>query len=153
MDGPVVASLISSSVAVLVAVGSAIRADLQRASDRRYERRRKFLMDAQEAALALRDALRDYGQVLKPVEGETALVGGAEDRRRAVAVAGGRVEIAASRLDDEAVLATMSQWERLARETLIAVGQGMAPSEEAAFTELNRAVSAALRSSRGLERR
>lgn len=153
MDGPVVASLITSSVAVLVAVGSAIRADVQRASDRRYERRRMFLIDTQEAALALRDALREYGDVLRRMAAEPSPAGGPHDQRRALAVAGGRLEIAASRVEDAAVLTALARWEHLARETLIAVRQRDVPDEDAAFTELNRTVSSALRSSRGLGRR
>jgi hypothetical protein len=152
MDGPVVASLISSSVAVLVAVGSAIRADLQRAADRRYERRRMFLMDVQDSALALRGALRDYGDALRRIGDPTHRADG--DRlRRALAMAGGRLDVAGSRLDDDAVIAALSRWEHLARETLIATPQGEAPQENAAFLELNRAVSSALRSTHGLARR
>jgi hypothetical protein len=153
MDGPVVASLISSSVAVLVAVGSAVRSDLQRAGDRRYERRRMFLIDAQEAALALRDALRNYGDVLQHIASNPPFAGGTDEQRRAVAVAVGRLDIASSRIDDAAVVEALAHWEQLARETLIAVEQNAAPNEEAAFTEVNRLVSQALRSARGLERR
>jgi hypothetical protein len=153
MDGPVVASLISSSVAVLVAVGSAIRSDLQRASDRRYERRRMFLIDAQEAALAFRNGLREYGEVLKRTLSEPSAHLGAEAQRRAVAVAGGRLEIAGSRIDDATVVSALAEWEQLARETLLGVSLGNTPSEEEAFSQLNRLVGAALRSARGLGRR
>lgn len=153
MDGPVVASLISSSVAVFVAVGSAIRADLLRASDRRYERRRMFLIDAQEAALALRDALREYGDILDRAAGEPSLRGGAEVQRRAVAIAGGRLELARSRIEDTDVIASLVRWEQLARETLLEVEQDGTPEEETTFKELNRSVGLALRSVRGLGRR
>lgn len=153
MDGPVVASLISSSVAVLVAVGSAIRADVQRAADHRYERRRMFLIDAQEAALALRDALREYGDTLKRLPGEPPLRAGTEVQRRAVAIAGGRLELAGSRVEDAAVVASLAQWERLARESLLGLDEANTPGEEAAFSEMNRVVSLALRSGRGLDRR
>jgi hypothetical protein len=153
MDGPVVASLISSSVAVLVAVGSAIRADVQRASDRRYDRRRMFLIDAQEAALALRDALREYGDILERSAGEPSVRAGAEVQRRAVAVAGGRLELARSRIEDATVLTALVSWEQQAWETLLEVEQGNTPGEETAFAEVNQAVSSALRSARGLGRR
>ncbi len=153
MDGPVVAALISSSVAVLVAVGSAIRADLQRASDRRYERRRRFLIDAQDAALALRDALREYGDVLKRRTSDPSLQAGTDVQRRAVALAGGRLEICASRVEDAIVVTALTRWDQLAREVLLGVSQGNAPAEEAAFTELNRVIGEALRSARGLGRR
>lgn len=153
MDGPVVASLISSSVAVVVAVGSAVLAGAQRAADRRYERRRLFLIDAQEAALALRDALREYGDILDRAAGEPSLRAGTEVQRRAVAIAGGRLELARSRIEDATVLSSLAEWERQARETLLGVEQGNTPDEEAAFAELNRAVSSVLRSARGLGRR
>lgn len=150
MDGPVVAALISSSVAVFVAVAGAIRADVQRASDRRYERRRVFLIDAQDAALALRDALRVHGEALQRTARRRApaLDPGMSDLEIAVAAAEGRLAVAGSRVEDAGVVELLVLWQRAARAKLIDVDE-QAPDEEAAFAELNEHISAALRSMRG----
>jgi hypothetical protein len=160
MDAPVVAALITSSVALVVAAGGAVRSELARASDRRYERRRRFLIDAQDAALTLRDALRSYGAALQT----SALQISTSQRQRGVAVpvgpqvraaetaaavAEGRLTVARSRVDDGAVVAALVHWQEQARVGLIDIAEQEASTEEAAFAEVNRLIGAGLRSADG----
>jgi hypothetical protein len=155
VDAPVVASIITSSVAFVVAVGSGIRAEFSAAVERRYERRRSFLMDAQDAALALRNALRTYGTELERRASED----GDEDGSFAlqvtdwvddqVARARGRLEVTASRVEDDAVRAALGTWVDLARRSLIGQEEDAA-AEQGAFDEVNRLIGAALRTTRGV---
>jgi hypothetical protein len=155
VDAPVVAAIITSSAALVVAVGNAIRAEFSASYERRYERRRMFLMEAQNAALALRNALRNYGTEL---ERQANSDDGDEDGSFAlrvtdwvddqVARARGAVEVAASRIDDDAIRAALAAWVDLARRSLIGQEEDAA-AEQQAFDELNRLIGAALRSSSG----
>jgi hypothetical protein len=155
MDAPVVAALITSSVALLVAAGGAVRSELARASDRRYERRRRFLIDAQDAALTLRDALRSYGAALQASALERqrgiAMPVGPQVRagEAAAAVAEGRLTVARSRVDDDAVVAALLDWQKQARIGLIDIPEQEASTEEDAFADVNRLIGAALRSADG----
>ncbi len=154
MDAPVVASIITASAALVVAVGSGIRAEYSAALERRYERRRNFLMEAQDAALDLRNALRNYGTELDRQASEGSEEDGSFALRVTdwvddqVARARGRLEVAESRVDDRAVRAALGQWADLARRSLIGQEEDAA-AEQQAFDEVNRLTGAALRTTRG----
>jgi hypothetical protein len=158
VDAPVLAAIITSSVAFAVALGSGIRAEHSATVERRYERRRGFLMEAQDAALALRNALRTYGTELDRQAGEDGDEDGSFALRVAdwvddqVARARGRLEVAQSRVDDPGVRAALQAWVDLARRSLIGQEEDAA-AEQRAFDEVNRLIGAALRSSRGLTAR
>jgi hypothetical protein len=160
VDAPVLGAIITSSVAFAVAVGSGIRAEHSTAVERRYERRRAFLMEAQDAALALRDALRMYGTELDRQAAGTD--GDDEDGSFALRVADwvddqvararGRLEVAQSRVDDPQTREALQAWLDLARRSLIGQEEDAA-AEQRAFDEVNRLIGVGLRSSRGLTRR
>ncbi len=77
MDGPVLGAIITASVALVVAVGGAARSVLQATLDRRYERRRVFLIQAQDAMLVLREELAAHGVALhEQVSGGSPTVAG-----------------------------------------------------------------------------
>ena len=143
---PVVAAIISSSVAVLVAVGSAVRADLQRATDRRYERRRAFLVDAQDAALALRDALLEFGAAARTGTSTDAL---AEARPRDADGERTARDRRLARRGRARWPQALAAWRVLASTALVDPLESSQADEERAFTDLNRAVGVALRSTRG----
>ena len=160
MDTSVAAAVITSGAALVVAVGGGIRSELRAAADRRYDRRRTFLTDAQDAALALRDALRDYGAALRalaaapgsePAGAFTLAVPPRLDAE--VSLAEGRFVVARSRLDDEAVSAALTRWRAVARVSLIDQSEAPAAAEQRAFDELNDLIGTALRSARGRARR
>lgn len=156
MDAPVVAAMITSSVALFVAVVGGIRNDVRAASDRRYERRRAFLVDAQDAALILRDALRDYGTALQAQSRTATGTGGSftmsvpGELNSATAAAQGRLAVAMSRLEDPTVAAALSSWRTLARVSLIDPLDEEASAEQGAFDAANEAIGAALNSTRGM---
>lgn len=155
LDAPVVAAVITSSVALFVAVAGGVRNDLRAATDRRYERRRAFLVDAQDAALLLRDALREYGTALQqqsrtddgPPGSFTMSV--PPTLGSVTAAAQGRLAVATSRLEDRAVAATLSAWESVARVSLIDPLDEEASAEDHAFEAVNDVIGAALNSTRG----
>lgn len=154
MDGSVVAALITSAAALVVAVGGSLRHDVRISGERRYERRHRALIDAQDAALQLRTALTEYGAALRarttdaPASG--AFVMSVPDRLDTdVHAAEGRLLVARSRVDDDAVVAALLRWRSLARVSLIDPRDGDASGEEQAFAEVNDLIGAALRSGRG----
>jgi hypothetical protein len=159
VDGSVVAALITSGAALVVAVGGSLRSDVRSAADRRYERRRGALVEAQDAALALRTALAEYGASLRARTSAAAAGPGGfvmsvpETVDHDVLAAEGRLQVARSRVDDPAVVAAIDRWRALARVTLIDPRDGEASAEQEAFGELNRLVGAALRSEDGRARR
>ncbi len=158
MDASVAGAVITSAAALVVAVGGAIRSDLRVATGRRYERRQAFLVEAQDAALDLRDALRAYGAALQQRTADAGPRGGPfrmsvpPPLEATVAAAEGRVDVARSRLEDDAVVAALDQWHGVARKSLIDVGEVDASVEAAAFDELNVMIGAALRSAQASHR-
>lgn len=159
MDGSVVAALITSGAALVVAVGGSLRGDRRIAAERRYERRRAALTDAQDAALALRSALTEYGTALRSRTRQAPTgVGGfvmsvPERLGSDVQDTEGRLLVARSRLDDPAIGAALERWRALARVSLIDPRDGEAASEERAFAELNALIGTALAAADGLARR
>jgi hypothetical protein len=155
MDTSVAAAVITSAAALVVAVGGGVRSELRSASDRRHERRRAFLTDAQDAALALRNALREYGSSLRAHTGEAGPHSGVfimsvpEPLAAEVSVAEGRFGVAGSRLEDDAVVDALTRWRSVARVSLIDASEAPAAAEQEAFDEINALIGAALRSGRG----
>lgn len=155
MDGSVVAALITSGAALVVAVGGSLRNDFRTAADRRYERRRTSLVDAQDAALELRNALTEYGTALRTRTAQAPFGAGAfvmsvpDELGNDVLEAEGRFLVARSRVDDPPVVAALGRWQALARVSLIDPRDGEASAEERAFDEINQVIGAALRSADG----
>jgi hypothetical protein len=156
VDTSVAAALITSGVAVVVAVGGGIRSELRSASDRRSERRRTFLTDGQDAALELRNALREYGSSLRARTSSGDGAGGGifimsvpEPLAAEVAAAEGRFAVATSRIEDEAVLTALQRWHSLAQVSLIDTSESPAADEQRAFVAVNELIGAALRSAHG----
>lgn len=155
MDGSVAAALITSAAALVVAVGGGVRNEFRSASDRRYDRRRRSLVDAQDSALELRTALVEYGASLRSRTAQAPAGGGAfvmsvpEGVDTEVLAAEGRFAVARSRLDDAAVVEALDRWRSLARVNLIDPRDGDASAEQRAFEEINQLIGAALSSPKG----
>ena len=155
MDGSVVAAMITSGVALVVAVGGGVRNDLRAATERRYERRRAFLVDAQDAALLLRDALRVYGSAVQAQARSTPGSHGSftmavpSEVAAAMAAAQGRLAVAVSRLEDPTVVSTLASWQTVAQVSLIDPLDEEASAEQRAFDLANAAIGEALHSTRG----
>ena len=175
MDAPVIGAIITASVALVVAVGGAVRSMVSAAVDRRYERRRAFLIQAQDAMLALREALYAYGHALQddlqhgaeqgddagrgavlvaPDAGGTSsfalAVPAAVDVR--VSTARGRLTVAQSRLEDDAVDTAISAWTALAGASMIDTTDSQAGAELAAFEHVNDLIRSALRTQNATSR-
>lgn len=156
MDTSVAAAVVTSGVALVVAVGGGVRNELRSAADRRYERRRTFLIEVQDAALELRNTLREYGSELRARTGTGDGGGGGifimsvpEPLATAVSAAEGLFTVASSRVEDEAVVAALTHWYSLARVSLIDTSEAPASAEQRAFNEVNDLIGAALKSGRG----
>ncbi|HVU92960.1 MAG TPA: hypothetical protein VHC23_12035 [Jatrophihabitans sp.] len=152
MDGSVAAALITSGVALVVAVGNGVRGTRRATADRRYERRRAALLAAQDAALAFRVALAEYGAALRtrtvqaPPGAGGFVMSVPDPLSTAVQEAAGRLEVARSRVESAAITAALDRWQALARISLIDPRDGEAAGEERAFAEVNRLIGAALAS-------
>jgi hypothetical protein len=156
VDTSVAAAVVTSGVALVVAVGGGVRNELRSAADRRYERRRTFLIEVQDAALELRNTLREYGSELRARTGTGDGGGGGifimsvpEPLATAVSAAEGLFTVASSRVEDEAVVAALTHWYSLARVSLIDTSEAPASAEQRAFNEVNDLIGAALKSGRG----
>jgi hypothetical protein len=156
VDTSVAAAVVTSGVALVVAVGGGVRNELRSAADRRYERRRTFLIEVQDAALELRNSLREYGSELRARTGTGDGGGGGifimsvpEPLATAVSAAEGLFTVASSRVEDEAVVAALTHWYSLARVSLIDTSEAPASAEQRAFNEVNDLIGAALKSGRG----
>jgi hypothetical protein len=155
VDGSVIAALITSGAALVVAVGGSLRNDVRTAADRRYERRRGALVDAQDAALELRNALVEYGTSLRarttaaPAGAGAFVMSVPDELDTDVLDAEGRFLVTRSRVDDETVVDALTRWRSLARVNLIDPRDGEASAEQHAFAEINELIGAALRSSSG----
>ncbi len=176
MDAPVIGAIITASVALVVAVGGAVRSMVSAAVDRRYERRRAFLIQAQDAMLALREALYAYGHALQDdvqhggeqiddvgrgavlvapdaATGTSSFalaVPAAVDVR--VSTARGRLTVAQSRLEDDAVDTAISTWTALAGASMIDTTDSQAGAELDAFDHVNDLIRSALRTQNAMSR-
>ena len=177
MDGPVVGAIITAGVALVVSVGGAVRGMVTAAVDRRYERRRAFLIQAQDAMLALREALYAYGRALQDdvltadqfddgTRGATVVVASdgptgtssfalgvptSVDIR--VSTARGRLTVAQARLEDDRVDAAISAWTAVAGASMIDTTDSQAESEVEAFDRVNTLIRSALRTQNAMSRR
>jgi hypothetical protein len=170
VDGPVLGAIITSSAALAVAIGGGLRRTVQTVVERRYERRLEFLVEAQDAMLALRDALATYGVALQeqlrddsdtPTPPGVLVTGPASAAASSfvlavpsavslqVAAARGRLAVARSRLEDDAVSAALGRWESLAQASMIDPHDTQTAAEEAAFDDVNELIHAALQRTSG----
>ncbi len=169
MDATVLAAWITAGAALVVAIGGAVRASAQTGEQRRYERRRTFLIEAQDAMLALRDALAAYGAALhEQLRGPSTVHAGVRVRGHPsstpaasfvmavpdavglrVESARGRLLVARSRLEDVRVDAAIGEWAVLAQASKIDPHDTQTSAEEAAFVQVNELIRSALRTNSG----
>ncbi|MGI8880605.1 MAG: hypothetical protein ACR2KJ_08885 [Jatrophihabitans sp.] len=160
-DAAVAAAVISSSAALLVAIVSGAIALLRAGFQRRYQRRYQALVDAQDAMVMVRTALREYGQAAAQAAQSDPVGPGARGPQRSFAwrVPGDRDEAQfAARTQLEARLVrvervvadSVGDWYSVAQEALLAPGELMAGDEDAAFHDTNQLIGAAIRSRNGL---
>lgn len=115
---------------------------------RAYERRRAALVDAQDAALALRDRLGAFGPLARRASGappDAELVAAQYRADEAFA----RLEVCVTRIEDAAVVAGIAAWRDLARFHYISAEDVTTTEELAAWRRMNDVIGAALVSGPG----
>ena len=151
-QAPVVAAVITAAVAVLLTALGQFETWRRERVGRRYERRRTALLDVQDAAIAVRRALRVYGAALQDAvsraTGAHDLVAPVVDDR-ALADAQGLLEVRRVRLDPDAhgraVDEALAEWVETSREHFLSPADTTASAEQLAWDGLNDAVARALR--------
>ena len=155
VSGSLWAAVVTAAVAVVVAVLTQLESWRRSRSDRAYERRRAALVDVQEAALVLRDTLREYGEVV--VTSLLGAPGAAEPPgvvvsnlapRSALDRALGRLDVCGVRLEpragSQAVGTALAQWRLKADEHFLSPGDLTADAEQRSWTDLNLLIGTAL---------
>jgi len=136
-------ALIAAAVSLVVAVAGWVVGARRDRADRDYQRRRQALLDLQDAALTLRQALRDYGELIRRYPGSRPVELSAAER--AFDHARGLLDVTRSRVADPEVQRLVRRWLDAAEVTSISA-QDEVPlrAEEQAWRELNQAIGQAL---------
>jgi hypothetical protein len=135
-------------VSLLVAIGTQVALSVRESHSRRYLRRRTALIDAQDAALAVRGRLSEYGTLSRANAGRPTPELEATERRYLDARA--LLEVSLTRVDDPAVIAAARRWRSAAEVSFISTAEVTAASEQQRWQELNDAIGSALRSKHGM---
>ena len=136
-------ALIAAAVSVLVAVFTQLSLRRRDRQEHRYQRRRQALLDVQDAALALRRALADFGALARAAPGVRS--GELLEAEREFDNALGTLEVLVSRLESPTVIELVTAWRLAAQVSFISVHDVVSrPDEQRAWTELNDSIAAAL---------
>lgn len=138
-------------VSLLVAIGTQVALSVRESHSRRYLRRRTALVDAQDAALAVRGRLSEYGTLSRASAGRPTSELDAAERRYLDARA--LLEVTLTRVDDPTVTAAAQHWRSAAEVSFISTAEVSAASEQRRWQELNAAIGSALRSKHGVSSR
>jgi hypothetical protein len=136
-------ALIAAVVSLLVALASQLGLARRDQRERRYQRRRASLLEVQNAALDLRQALAGFGVLARAFPGvrSAELLDAEREFDRALAV----LEVRLSRLESAEVRELVTQWRLAAQVSFISVHDVVSrPDEQRAWAELNTAIGAAL---------
>lgn len=134
-------------VSLLVAIGTQVALSVRESNARRYLRRRAALIDAQDAALAVRGRLSEYGKLSRASAGRPNPELDAAERRYLDARA--LLEVTLTRVDDPAVTAAARDWQSAAEVSFISTAEVSAATEQRRWQDLNAAIGEALRSRHG----
>jgi hypothetical protein len=136
-------AFIAAAVALLVAVITQVSLFRRDRRERLYQSRRTALLDVQDAALALRQALAEYGPLVRITPGERTdeLL----DAERLFDRTSGILEVRLSRMDNPVVAQLVTRWQRIAQVSSISVKDEVSRSDEhQAWAALNAAIGDAL---------
>lgn len=142
-----ISGIVAAVVSLLVAIGTQVTLSVRESRARRYLRRRAALIDAQDAALALRGRLGEYGALSRADAGRPSSELAAAERRYLDARA--LLEVTLSRVDDPAVVAAALRWRLAAEVSFISTAELSADQEQRAWQAVNTAIGGALRSEDG----
>ncbi|MDQ1743230.1 MAG: hypothetical protein QOE23_1569 [Pseudonocardiales bacterium] len=135
-------------VSLLVAIGTQVALSVRESHSRRYLRRRTALIDAQDAALAVRGRLSEYGTLSRASAGRSTPELDAAERRYLDARA--LLEVTLTRVDDPVVTSTARHWQQAAEVSFISTAELTAASEQQRWQQVNAAIGGALRSKHGI---
>jgi hypothetical protein len=140
-------AVVAAAVSLLVAIGTQVALSVRESQSRRYQRRRAALIDAQNAALALRGRVGEYGGLSRANAGRPSPELDAAERRYLDARA--LLEVTLSRVDDPVVLAAAQRWRSAAEASFISTADVSATQEQREWQAVNTAIGSALRSKDG----
>jgi hypothetical protein len=141
-------AVVAAVVSLLVAIGTQLALTVRESHARRYQRRRAALIDAQDAALALRGRVGEYGALSRSTAGRPSPELAAAERHYLDARA--LLEVTLSRVDDSAVVAAAQRWRAAAEISFISTAEVSAAQEQREWQDLTSAIGSALRSKDGL---
>lgn len=136
-------ALIAAAVSVVIAVFSQFSLSRRDRQERRYQRHRATLLAIQDAALTLRQALADFGELARTVPGSrpAELIHAERKFDRALGV----LEVMLSRVEDARVRESVTAWRLIAQVSFISVHDEVSrPDEQRAWSALNAAIGDAL---------
>ncbi|MEO6500686.1 MAG: hypothetical protein ABIQ09_02100 [Jatrophihabitantaceae bacterium] len=138
-------------ISLLVAIGTQVTLSVRESHARRYQRRRAALTDAQDAALALRGRVQDYGAISRANAGQASPE--LEQAERRYIDARALLEVTLSRVDDPAVTAAAQRWRSAAEISFISSAEVSVAQEQQRWQGLNAAIGSALQSKDGVSAR
>jgi hypothetical protein len=141
-------AILAAAVSLLVAIGTQVALTVRDSHARRYLRRRAALTDAQDAALALRGRVGEYGALSRANAGRPSPEQAAAERRYLDARA--LLEVTLSRVDDPIVVAAAERWHSAAEVSFISTAEISAAQEQREWQAVNAAIGSALRSKDGV---
>src|SRR6476646_1319021 len=138
-------ALIAAATALVVAVVTQFVTWRRERTQRTYDRRRSALLDAQDAALAVRGRYGEFGDVTRtePITRPLSVSGQAQ-RRLSDALA--ELGVRLSRVDDHVVVAAVERWSDQARYHAISAEEVSEVEESQAWDAMNEAFGSALKS-------
>ena len=142
-----ISAIVAAVVSLLVAIGTQVALSVRESHARRYQRRRAALIDAQDAALALRGRVGEYGALSRSNAGRPSPELEAVERRYLDARA--LLEVTLSRVDDRAVVAAAQRWRAAAEVSFISTAEVSATQEQREWQAVTTAIGSALRSRDG----
>jgi hypothetical protein len=142
-----ISGVVAAVVSLIVAIGTQVALSVRESHARRYLRRRAALIDAQDAALALRGRVGEYGALSRANAGRPSAEVEAAERRYLDARA--LLEVTLTRVDDQAVVAAAQRWRSAAEVSFISTAEISAAQEQREWQAVNAAIGSALRSEDG----
>lgn len=143
----VASAAIAAVVSLVVAVFTQLNLTARDRLARQYERRRTALLDVQDAALAFRQRLHEYGDRLRANPQPPAESVAKSERR--FDDARGKLEVTLSRVDDSSVRRAVLQWREDAEVSFISAQDVPAAQELARWQAVNSLVGEVLQSRTG----
>jgi hypothetical protein len=136
-------ALIAAATAVIVFVLTEIAVSRRERGSRAYNRRRQALIQLQDAALALRNELAEFGPLARQATGAApgAEMSGAQ-RRAGDAFA--LVDVTLTRIDDDAVRRAVLAWRDRARFHYVSAEEVTTAEELELWQTMNATIGAAL---------